>query len=277
MRYSNEAPSATPHGLPQSWLGSLGALHLPQSKLLQDTVSGVTTGSAHCRERCEGLERSRVASSALCVWSVRGSGGKKSSSVGNVYPSLLPLLRLHTVQSLHQAGDALFQAVNGVVLGVMAAETVPQAAEGITHQLQVVRLPKRPGEISQCRDSDPQCNLPPSWYCSFSQAQRTLRALHFPLQAGSCRGKDADWSPELALAKQQDTYHSVGCGSSSFSCCLEEAIALSAVARHLLQGEETLTDSTASFWTSQQKIPRCQLQICERAEKATTPTIQLHW
>lgn len=48
------------------------------------------------------------------------------------------------VEPLHQAGDALLQAVNGVVLWIMAAETVPEAAKGITNQLQVVCLPKKP-------------------------------------------------------------------------------------------------------------------------------------
>lgn len=48
------------------------------------------------------------------------------------------------MQALHEAGDALLQAVDGVVLGVVATEAVPEAAEGVPDQLQVVGLPKTP-------------------------------------------------------------------------------------------------------------------------------------
>lgn len=64
------------------------------------------------------------------------------------YPLVLPLLHLHAVQPLHQAGDALLQAVNGVVLGIVAAEAVPQTAQGLPHQLQVAGLP---GEVQKTR------------------------------------------------------------------------------------------------------------------------------
>lgn len=56
------------------------------------------------------------------------------------YPSVLFLLGLHGVQALHQAGDALLQAVDGVVLRVMATETVAQAAERVADELQVAGL-----------------------------------------------------------------------------------------------------------------------------------------
>lgn len=46
------------------------------------------------------------------------------------------------MQALHEAGDALLQAVDGVVLRVVAAEAVPEAAQGVPHQLQVTGLPK---------------------------------------------------------------------------------------------------------------------------------------
>lgn len=64
--------------------------------------------------------------------------------LGSLYPPLLPLLRLHAVQALHEAGDALLQAVDGVVLRVVPTEAVPQAAQGVPHQLQVIGLPKTP-------------------------------------------------------------------------------------------------------------------------------------
>lgn len=44
------------------------------------------------------------------------------------------------MQALHEAGDALLQAVNGVVLRVMATEAVAQAAKGIANKLQVTGL-----------------------------------------------------------------------------------------------------------------------------------------
>lgn len=44
------------------------------------------------------------------------------------------------MQALHEAGDALLQAVDGVVLRVMATETIAQAAEGISNKLQVAGL-----------------------------------------------------------------------------------------------------------------------------------------
>lgn len=44
------------------------------------------------------------------------------------------------MQALHEAGDALLQAVDGVVLRVMATEAVAQAAEGVSNKLQVTGL-----------------------------------------------------------------------------------------------------------------------------------------
>lgn len=38
----------------------------------------------------------------------------------------------------------MLQAVNGVVLGIVAAEAIPQTPQGLPHQLQVVGLPKKP-------------------------------------------------------------------------------------------------------------------------------------
>lgn len=63
---------------------------------------------------------------------------------GSLYPPVLPLVRLQAVQALHEAGDALLQAVDGVVLRVVPAEAVPEAAQGIPHQLQVIALPETP-------------------------------------------------------------------------------------------------------------------------------------
>lgn len=56
------------------------------------------------------------------------------------YLSLLLPLGLQGMQALHEAGDALLQAVDGVVLRIVAAEAVAQAAEGISNQLQVACL-----------------------------------------------------------------------------------------------------------------------------------------
>lgn len=44
------------------------------------------------------------------------------------------------MQALHEAGDALLQAVDGVVLRVVSAEAVAQAAESIANKLQVAGL-----------------------------------------------------------------------------------------------------------------------------------------
>ena len=44
------------------------------------------------------------------------------------------------MQALHQAGDALLQAVDGVVLRVVATEAVAEAAECITNKLQITGL-----------------------------------------------------------------------------------------------------------------------------------------
>lgn len=41
------------------------------------------------------------------------------------------------MQALHKAGDALFQAVNGMVLRIVATEAIAQASEGISNQLQI--------------------------------------------------------------------------------------------------------------------------------------------
>lgn len=63
------------------------------------------------------------------------------------YPSVRLLLGLHGVQALHQAGEALLQAVDGVVLRVMAAEAAAQAAERVANELQVAGL----GAEGRCR------------------------------------------------------------------------------------------------------------------------------
>lgn len=44
------------------------------------------------------------------------------------------------MQTLHEARDSLLQAVNGVMLRVMATEAVAQAAESISHKLEVTGL-----------------------------------------------------------------------------------------------------------------------------------------
>ena len=56
------------------------------------------------------------------------------------YLPLLFLLCLHDMQTLHEAGDALLQAVNGVMLRIMATEAVAQAAESISDELEVTGL-----------------------------------------------------------------------------------------------------------------------------------------
>lgn len=114
-----------------------------------------------------------------------------SSSLGSIYPSLLPLLRLHAVQPLHQAGDALLQAVDGVVLRVVAAETVAQAAESIAHQLQVIRLSKRPGEVRQSANQELRVN--PYFPTHISSGHDSFfQALKSPLQGRQLPGKGAE-------------------------------------------------------------------------------------
>lgn len=44
------------------------------------------------------------------------------------------------MQPLHEAGDALLQAVDGMVLRIMATEAVAQAAESISDELEVTGL-----------------------------------------------------------------------------------------------------------------------------------------
>lgn len=64
------------------------------------------------------------------------------------------------MQALHEAGDALLQAVDGVVLRVMATEAVSQAAEGISNKLQVAGLWAR---TRRCwRDAVPCCYHTPT-------------------------------------------------------------------------------------------------------------------
>lgn len=89
-------------------------------------------------------------------WRVRG----RSRAGWFFYPPLLPLVRLQAVQALHEAGDALLQAVDGVVLRVVPAEAVPQAAEGVPHQLQVTGLPKNHQNTAQPRLLPPQPSFP---------------------------------------------------------------------------------------------------------------------
>lgn len=64
----------------------------------------------------------------------------KRNSKNKDYPFFLLFVGLHGMQTLHEAGDALFQAVDGVVLRVVAAEAVAQAAESIANELQVAGL-----------------------------------------------------------------------------------------------------------------------------------------
>lgn len=68
----------------------------------------------------------------------------RETSQKKAYPSFLLPLGLHGMQALHEAGDALLQAVDGVVLRVVATEAVAQAAEGVSHKLQVAALWAKP-------------------------------------------------------------------------------------------------------------------------------------
>lgn len=56
------------------------------------------------------------------------------------YLPFLLLLCLHDMQTLYEAGDALLQAVNGVMLRIVATEAVAQAAESISDELEVTGL-----------------------------------------------------------------------------------------------------------------------------------------
>lgn len=64
----------------------------------------------------------------------------RETSQKEAHPSFLLPLGFHGMQALHEAGDALLQAVDGVVLRVVAAEAVAQAPQGISHKLQVAAL-----------------------------------------------------------------------------------------------------------------------------------------
>lgn len=127
---------------------------------------------------------------------------------GSPYPPVLPLVRLQAVQALHEAGDALLQAVDGVVLRVVPAEAVPEAAQRVPHQLQVTGLPKT-------------AQLTPA-----QQGETSRNEIKIP---GYVAGN----------AALRGTYPSVGWGSGSFSCWLQKAIALGTVtaeSHHLGRG-----------------------------------------
>ena len=79
-------------------------------------------------------------SSALKLIRPSFFGGIRETPPKEGYPSVLFPLGLHGVQAFHEAGDALLQAVDGVVLRVVATEAVAQAAEGIPNKLQVAAL-----------------------------------------------------------------------------------------------------------------------------------------
>lgn len=70
---------------------------------------------------------------------MEASGACPSEMSQNYLPFLF-LLCLYGVQTLHEARDSLLQAVNGVMLGVVATEAVAQAAESISDELEVTGL-----------------------------------------------------------------------------------------------------------------------------------------
>lgn len=79
------------------------------------------------------------------------------------------------MQALHEAGDALLQAVDGVVLRVMATEAVSQAAEGVSNKLQVAGLWAR---MRRCWRGSVPCYHTPT-----ARQEKQGRAS----QDGSCR------------------------------------------------------------------------------------------
>lgn len=54
--------------------------------------------------------------------------------------SVLPPLRVSGMELVYQAGHPMLQSVQCVVLRVMTTETVPQTAQSIPHQLQLITL-----------------------------------------------------------------------------------------------------------------------------------------
>lgn len=80
----------------------------------------------------------------------------RETSQKEAHPSFLLPLGLHGMQALHEAGDALLQAVDGMVLRVVAAEAVAQAAQGVSHKLQVAALG---AESRGCRHGHAQHHL----------------------------------------------------------------------------------------------------------------------
>ncbi|KAJ8412831.1 hypothetical protein AAFF_G00117830 [Aldrovandia affinis] len=56
-------------------------------------------------------------------------------------PALMSAAWLQGVEAFQQAGHALLQRVQGVMLGVMATETAPQTAQGIPDKLQLLCHP----------------------------------------------------------------------------------------------------------------------------------------
>lgn len=70
----------------------------------------------------------------------QAASGACPSETSLYYLPFLFLLCLYDMQTLHEARDALLQAVNGVMLRVMATEAVAQAAESISDELEVTGL-----------------------------------------------------------------------------------------------------------------------------------------
>lgn len=56
------------------------------------------------------------------------------------YPSVLSALAVQRVKSVHEAGHALLQGVQRVMLGVVARKTVPEASQSLPDQLQLLPL-----------------------------------------------------------------------------------------------------------------------------------------
>lgn len=56
------------------------------------------------------------------------------------YPAFVSPAGLHGMQAVHEAGHALLQCVQRMLLRVVPTEAVSQAAQGIPHQLQFLGL-----------------------------------------------------------------------------------------------------------------------------------------
>lgn len=136
-RISSRDPWDSGTTIPHKTTGLLSTSYhtfLPWSVIPRPTIS--STGPEAQLERSAGS----------CFPSCNGdlleqaASGARPSQTAQHYLPFLFLLCFHDMQPLHEAGDSLLQAVNGVVLRIMATEAIAQAAESISDELEVTGL-----------------------------------------------------------------------------------------------------------------------------------------